>query len=345
MESLSSIGMVAETLPCMKRRGRRSPLMPDLSTALPLLDATVFLYPSRADAEKGSGYGGSGVIIGLPVPNRPDLVFRYAVTNWHVACQSGSSVIRMKDGSGNTHIIELEPDEWSFIPGGPDLAVAPLKLPSSVAPRLVHTDLFVDPTRTGEVFLGDDLFMAGRFVDFDGKETNRPALRFGALSMTDASVRQPTGYSGHSYIADLHSRTGYSGSPVYVWRSGASLTANGMPIMAFGAHAGGDRTISNRGWGAGNNTSVKLLGIQWGQFPERWEIGKAPSKLESAQAPLISEGAYVSGFSGMSCIVPAQEILRVLNLPELARLRENPPEIMTIPMPEGLMVSFTFPAD
>jgi hypothetical protein len=84
-------------------------------------------------------------------------------------------------------------------------------------------------------------------------------------------------------------------------------------------------------WGIGNDTQLKLLGVQWGQFPEQWEIGKS-SKHETAEAPLVTEGAYVTGFSGMSCVIPATDILRLLNLPELKDKIPSAP--MDIPMPE-----------
>src|SRR5947209_5313437 len=68
----------------------------------------------------------------------------------------------------------------------------------------------------GGVNAADDIFMVGRFVDYDGVETDVLSVRFGHISIIDAQIRQSTNYRGRSIIVDMHSRTGYSGSPVFV---------------------------------------------------------------------------------------------------------------------------------
>src|SRR5205823_82762 len=68
----------------------------------------------------------------------------------------------------------------------------------------------------------------GLFVDHDGVTTNVPSARFGNISMLpnkNATIEQPTNYRGESYVVDMHSRTGFSGSPVFVYRTfGSDLT-------------------------------------------------------------------------------------------------------------------------
>lgn len=294
--------------------------MPDISAALDLLDSTFFLYPSAEAAEAGEQFGGSGVIIGVPLPGRPDILVRYAVTNWHVACKGGASVIRLNKRDGGIHVVEKDPAEWTFIASGPDLAATPLSVPSGAVGTMVPTTMFALPDDAGAAFIGDDVFMVGRFIDFDGHETNKPALRFGAISMIEAPVRQPTSYEGRSYIVDMHSRSGFSGSPVYVYRPGGimqlpfKLTNTDLPKLT------GPKP-SHRTWGMGNNTEVRLLGVQWGQFPEEWEI-RGEAETAAPEASLIREGAYVRGFSGMSCVVPASDILLVLNAPKLVEQRK-----------------------
>lgn len=333
MDSPSILGLLAESCSVRTRCRREDSRVPDLSHALPVLDATLFLYPSVEDAENGANFGGSGVVIGVPLGGRQDLFARFAVTNWHVACGSGASVIRLHDANtGKRHILDLDPSEWTFIPGGPDLAIAPLFLPHDINPTLVPSFLFIDAATEGDVFPGDDVFMAGRFIDYDGHETNKPALRFGTVSIIGATVLQPTRYNGPSYIVDVHSRTGFSGSPAYVYRPGTTTSVAGKPIMSMGDFS----TPSKRSWGMGNDTNLKLLGIQWGQFPEQWEIGKK-AKQETAEAPLVTEGAYVTGFSGMSCVIPATDILRVLALPELVKFQKPPPPTFSIPMLQNPM--------
>jgi hypothetical protein len=38
---------------------------------------------------------------------------------------------------------------------------------------------------------------------------------------------------------------------------------------------------------------------------------------------LITDGKYVEGMSGMSCVCPASDIMEVLNIPKLKKDREN----------------------
>lgn len=313
--------------------------MPDISASLGLLDATFFLYHSVEDAEAGTQYGGAGVIVGVPLESRPDLCVRYAVSNWHVVCDQGASVIRLSLPNGKTHIIDKDPSEWTFLPGRADLAAVALYLPPDVQPSVVPVPRFIGIGERSDAHTGDDVFMVGRFVDFDGHETNIPATRFGHISMMSAPVRQMTGYNGPSVIVDMHSRAGFSGSPVYVYRPG---NVTQLPFTIQGPNADKIAKMkgppaSHRKWGIGNNTEVRLLGIHWGQFPEKWEI-KAIREGADKEASLITEGAYVAGLSGMTCVIPASEILTLLDHDELKGPRdalEKPGALDAIPQGEG----------
>jgi hypothetical protein len=296
--------------------------MPDISASLGLLDATVFLYPSVEDAERGKRFGGSGVIVGIPAQPFPASSFIYVVTNWHVACQSGNSVIRISTPDGKTHIIDKDPSEWAFFPGRQDLAATRLYDLSNLKPSSVDTSLFITDDEKSDAHAGDDVFMVGRFIDYDGHETNRPALRFGTISMMDAPVRQPTGFQGRSIIVDMHSRTGFSGSPVYVHRPGGITVITMDTFDNPNLPKLGGPKRSHRKWGIGNDVQVRLLGILWGQFPELWEIRHQRDE-NLANAALITDGSYVNGFSGMSCVIPATQILELLSHPTLREDRSS----------------------
>ena len=73
----------------------------------------------------------------------------------------------------------------------------------------------------------------------------------------------------------------------------------------------------------GGGHSLKLLGVHWGQFPERWEIESGEDVSELQDASVIRQGAYIKGLSGMTCVCPASAIREVLNLPELVAFREG----------------------
>ena len=53
-----------------------------------------------------------------------------------------------------------------------------------------------------------------------GTHATAPALRFGNISTSPVAVKQPTQYREElNYRVDMHSRSGYSGSPVFVYRT------------------------------------------------------------------------------------------------------------------------------
>src|SRR5487761_1303474 len=210
-----------------------------------LLDTVFYLYRTSDDAAAGRDPGGTGFIVryGHPFfddPNKPAPSV-YGVTNWHVACASGLSVIRLNKKDGGTDIIEFGPEDWHFIPGKYDVAAVPLKLDDKVhEAAAVSTATFFDNGPNGpKIGVGDDVFMIGLFVDHDGMTTNIPSARFGQISMMAdrrATIKQPTGYDGESFVVDMHSRTGFSGSPVYVYRTFGHDLANGFFGHEFEAH-------------------------------------------------------------------------------------------------------------
>ena len=305
-----------------------------------VINSVFYLYESREDAEQGKKPGGTGFIV--QYNERPGLHL-YGVTNWHVACQ-GCSVIRINTKDGGTDIIDLDPSEWHFVPGKHDIAVVPLNLNLQLhEAAAVSTGLFAKPTayRPNAIGVGDDAFMIGLFVDHGGAATNVPSARFGNVSMLadpNARIRLSTGYHAESFIVDMHSRTGFSGSPVFAYRTfGSELSENpnkGVPFDDLHIDQFQSRPIGTRSanpiYGRlsgyiGSRQMFRLLGIHWGQFPETWLLSERSRLIAEGNRYLVFDGAYVEGMSGMTCVAPAWQILEVLELPELARLRE--PEI------------------
>lgn len=66
---------------------------------------------------------------------------------------------------------------------------------------------------------------------------------------------------------------------------------------------------------------MKLLGIHWGQFPEEWRLSE---RIEDAakESALKRNETFVEGLSGMTCVIPAKDILATLSLPSLVKHRE-----------------------
>ena len=314
----------------------------------PVINSVFYLYGSRADAQSGLNPGGTGFIVQYRGTAQKEVkgAHFYGVTNWHVALRDGFSTIRLNTVDGGIDVIELDPSEWHFLPRKYDLAVVPLSLDRDIHQVSSVSSLsFAEPPEKRlawnvppQIGVGDDVFMVGLFVDHVGVTTNVPSARFGNVSMLanpNATMKQPTGYTGESYVVDMHSRTGFSGSPVYAYRTfGSDLTDNrGTRFDQLSIDRLGDviSQASQRGTIPSKFSGyirapqmLTLLGVLWGQFPERWEL-REKSPLDQGRKDLITEGAYVQGMSGMTCVIPAWQILELLEIPELEKLRQ--PEI------------------
>lgn len=280
------------------------------------LNCVFYLYHSVEDAEAGRDFGGTGffVVIEADTPGR---AFFYAVTNWHVACQDGASVMRVNTVDGKTDIIEFGPEDWAFLPKY-DIAVLSFPyvpgrhlITAMPAPEGLARARDIAREKLGP---GEDVFMVGRFIDHDGGAINRPSVRFGNISVMPAPVDQPNRGSADAYCIDLHSRSGYSGSPVFVYRT---------PGFNLEDRLAND--ISKSQILLAGTNYLALLGIHFAQFPEEWEIAERKKKpvAASSAVPLIQEGKYLKGLSGMTCVLPADAIWEVLTMPELKKQRDE----------------------
>ncbi len=284
--------------------------MPKLGKYHYLLDIVFFLYPDEASAAAGTRAGGTGFFVAIPSETYPDCYHHiYAVTNRHVACGntrelSPCPVVRVNSVNGKPDIFEFDPAEWQFLAPGADIAVIPIDLKRGVhkAEALDVASFFLSDEEKAhhEINAGEDVFMLGRFIDYDGVEANSPSMRFGNISMMNAAVPQFSGYLGNSIVVDMHSRTGFSGSPVFVYRTAGSIFGNANTLMS-GGHL------------------MKLLGILWGQFPEEWGVRDMSQSTPPAAAMINPKS--VLGWSGMSLVCPASEIRKVLYMPELKKRR------------------------
>ena len=101
-----------------------------------------------------------------------------------------------------------------------------------------------------------------------------------------------------TYVVDIHSRTGFSGSPVWVYRRGGNNLTNFH--IDF------------------KDQFLAVLGVHYAQFPERWQITRATKGKSGHEGVTVEEQSdYVSGMSGMTKVVPASAILELLESPKL----------------------------
>jgi hypothetical protein len=181
------------------------------------LHGVFYLYPSVETAMARTRVGGTGFFVSIPSEEMPGAEYLYAVSNWHVAVRDGASVLRVNTVDGRVDAIEFGPEGWEFDPAtGHDIAVAPvrLQLKHNLKLSVAHIDAFVteEKFRTKEesaLDVGDDIFMVGRVVDHDGGPTNRPAARFGHISIGPSKIRSALGKYVDTICLDTNSRTGF----------------------------------------------------------------------------------------------------------------------------------------
>jgi hypothetical protein len=287
-----------------------------------------YLYRSEKEARTGQDPQGTGFLVAEPstVPYAGYWQAHvYAVTNWHVAVEHlpddpPAPVIRLNRKDGEPHVIPLGIDDWRGLPDL-DIVVTPIDIPSDVNALAIPSSMIVTQSRVGllEIGVGEDVFMMGLFVDHHGGTTNVPAARFGNISMMPnprALVDQGNLPDVEAYVLDMHSRSGFSGSPVFVYRTFGSDLA--VPISShFSIEVEGTNNVrfplrphepqrERYRLKVKHETMFELLGIHYAQFPEEFESEKA---------------GVITGLSGMTCALPAWHLEKLLTLPEFVDMR------------------------
>lgn len=269
-----------------------------------LLHSVCYLYPDKESAREGRDSGGTGFLVGIRIEADRSLVNLYLVSNYHVAIKNGNSVIRVNKKDGSCDIFEHDPSEWHFVRGGGDVAAIPMKLDMAVhdVTYLDVSGLAKTPQELAHIGPGDDIFMIGRFIDHDGGNTNKPAARFGNVSIDPTYIPgcSNSGLDVKYYCLDMHSRSGFSGSPVWAYMTpGSDLRQVDLTE---------DR--SGSGWSIGP-PRLHLLGIHCGQFREDMHVKNADG----------SDGPSIVGYSGMTYILPSWHIYSLLYSEPLAAIR------------------------
>jgi hypothetical protein len=259
------------------------------------LECSLFLYPTAEKAEKGETAGGSGFLAAVPsIGHRYHL---YAVSNRHVVQKH--PVIRLNTDRGGVRVIDVPFSDWTFAPDQ-DIAVTPVAYDPEFASLAISALNFLtrESASSHDVGIGDEAFMVGRFIGHDGKQRNSPAIRFGHVSMMpNEPVYHPSNDTRQqeSFLVEMHSTSGYSGSPVLVRpvpvpTVAATLSVTNTSIFESGPSYSRRREIGGP-W---------LLGVDWGY------INTHDQSLNN---------------TGMSGVVPAWRLLDLLNTQNLLDVR------------------------
>jgi hypothetical protein len=173
-----------------------------------------------------------------------------------------------------------------------DLAVTPITLSESLYDyATIQTTLFTTNEQILEkvVVEGDPVLFSGLFIQsFRELHTLEPIVRSGTLAMIPNGLQKTTMNErpGHIYLAEAHVFGGNSGSPMFV------------DVNKFTTHGGFD---------------YKFLGVIAGEVFENSDLTFSVT---------TSIAANVHANSDVSMIVPANEVLKILNLPELQSERD-----------------------
>jgi hypothetical protein len=142
---------------------------------------------------------------------------------------------------------------------------------------------------------GEEVVMLGRFLGNDGTDENKPAARFGNLAMAPTvPIKHPWGFAQPSFLIECRSVSGYSGSPVFIYRVQSTISAG---LVAIGA----DR---------GKALLPRFLGIDWGNLDRVGHNDYAIDWTESDADESFPRR------SGMMVAVPAWRLAELLDSKE-----------------------------
>lgn len=296
-----------------------------------------FLFGRDPRTGKIAGPHGTGLFLSRESSRVPNYYHLYAITNWHVACR-GSSIIALNTLDARRRFIELDPAEWLFINNGHDLAAVDITdqqgLNDHVLPFSEKDIVTPEIIERHDIGPGEDVYMCGLFVKhhsgsiWGDKEfpVNVPAFRFGNISMLaddGAPVDLENGATHPSFLVDMRSRTGFSGSPVIVYRSiGANLQQipGGWDPNRWNPPKEGPGRVFHVS--DPDDMFVGLLGVHCGQF---WDTVKAYKTKSSSEqlGDSIKDGDEIDIQSSMNIVAPAWRITELLNLEEFEMARKQ----------------------
>lgn len=283
------------------------------------LDCVIYLYPTEVDAEDGGRAGGSGFLVGVPTEGlRQNFWILYAVSNKHVI--EKSRVVRMNTADGRKTIVPSARADWIVHPDGDDVAAFqisfdPKEFKFNHVPRASFVSKeIVDRYKIGP---GDDAFMVGRFANHEGRQQNLPTVRFGNIAQMpwEAIKQDGNGFEQESFLVEMRSINGYSGSPVFVYipifsdRPGLANWNIPPSVVAY----------TGKPYGSLKSHGPWLLGVDWGHMndwsPVRRSDGKPvnPNPMEM----------HVKVNTGLAPVVPAWKLAEILDTGPLAENRKE----------------------
>jgi hypothetical protein len=269
------------------------------------LECIVYLYPSIPAADAGEKVGGTGFIVAVESETDSGAAFFYVVTNKHVI-EGGNTTVRFNKPSQVHEAFEYDERNW-FKAKNADLAVylLPNLNPKQIWLRPITTHQFItrEIIEKLDIGIGDEVFFAGRFINAEGKDKNRPSLRFGTIAQVSTDVID----GEESLLVEARSIPGYSGSPVFVY------CMVGAPRSVL-AH-----TVAQRGLGP------FLLGVDWSHINDY--VDARDDRGNNLSFKIRSN-------SGMMGVVPIWKLEDLLSRPDVKKQRINAPHLLRAATPD-----------
>jgi hypothetical protein len=271
------------------------------------LECVFYLYRNRDDATGGAHTGGTGFFVTFPF--EPELVSgvtglraMYAVTNKHVV-RNGFLYMRTNTVAGGTETTKTTDVNW-IDHGDADICVAPITKTAAdqllaVPPEVLASDNVVREMDFGP---GDDVFTVGRFIGHDGRQRNTPSVRFGHISMMPGEPIHVEGIKPQrSYLIEVRSLPGYSGSPVFAWIPPYAVRPNVSTIEP-------------------TQHGPFLLGIDWCHLEQRIRVEE---REPSGNYKISEQPLWVNQATGMMGVIPTQTLIEVLKSDKVRKLRAD----------------------
>lgn len=270
-------------------------------------DSIIYFYSDVEGAEAGEQSGGTGFLLGWPMPNSTNVTL-WAVTNRHIIEQSHWTM-RVNTKDGGFACIDTDDREWLCCKSS-DLAVRPLQLSMDIHEFSYLTSewlLTKDWYEALDIGPGDESITIGRFIGHGGRNSNLPAARFGQIAQ---SPREPVIVDGkpqECFLVESRSIGGTSGSPVYVYLD----AANYRPTINL--NTAPDGSVLGQG---SFPTSPWLLGICFAMI-RSWQPVCDVSYRE------IQNGWQVETNTGMMGVVPAWHLYDFMDTGKAGEARKN----------------------
>jgi hypothetical protein len=293
--------------------------------------SVAFIKLSCNKGSKAYESRGTGFFVSFQDSRLPNVLFMYLVTNRHVAMcwdargtpmhvKSVAMSVNLKEPQGGKYLKEITLSDKGNAPWilpedtSVDLAVLPLLGNTDVSDfKTIPIALFAttDVLSRNQIHEGEPVFFAGFFTQFPGVKRIEPIVRQGIIAMMPDEQIPFVGQPRHLYLADMHVFSGNSGSPAFINLGG--IRSNGDLMTA---------------------QNYLLLGIVNGEVYE-------DENFNLTLTATVAGKAYAN--SGVSTIVPADDLKSLLEGPQLQKIRDaairrltSPPQRLKLTAPGAL---------